>query len=67
MLIEIQSFLFDEFLLNGVGNRKVDVENFVDKHLDDLVLISLEVLTNFVDLDLGLSLQCSLELFILFL
>lgn len=61
------SLLLDELLFNGVGDGKVDVQNLVDEHLDDLVFILLEILLDLCDFFCGLLFEGLLEFLILFL
>ncbi len=67
MLIGIKSFLLDELFLDWVGDSKVNVEDFIDKHFDDFVFVSFEILLDFADFLLGLFLKSGLKLLIFFL
>lgn len=67
MLIGIKSFLLDELFLDWVGDSKVDIEDFIDKHFDDFVFVSFEILFDSADFLLSLLLKCGLKLLIFFL
>lgn len=64
---QILSFLLDELFFDWIGDRKVHVQDFVDQHLDNFVLVSLEVGFDLVNLVLSLSLQIGLKLLVFFL
>lgn len=49
------------------GNCEIHVENVFDEHVNDLVLVALEVLVDLLDVLLRLQLEFVLELLILFL
>ena len=63
----IKSFLLDELFLDWVWDSKVNVEDFIDKHFDDFVFVSFEILLDFADFLLGLFLKSGLKLLIFFL
>jgi hypothetical protein len=64
---QILSFLLDELFFDWVGDRKVHVQDFIDQHLDDFILVSLEVGLDLANLVLSLSLQSGLKLLVFFL
>lgn len=65
--IHLESFLFDEFFFDGVGNSKINFQNFSDEHLDNSIFICSEIFLDLRDLFSSLLLKLNFEFLILFL
>lgn len=61
------SFLFKEFLFNRVRNCKIDIQNFINKHFNNFVLVSFKIFLNFGNFLIRLFFKCCFKLFIFFL
>lgn len=62
-----ESFLFEEFLFDRVGDAQINLQHFVHQHLHHFIFVLLVVLLDFGDLLLSFSLQIVFKLFVGFL